>query len=50
LGPLVVLVLVGHVLGGLAFRRLAPERFFVAALALVIVTGLASLLAGLGVI
>ena len=45
--PLLGLVLSGHVLGALAFRRLDPERFFGAALALVLCTGAASLVAGL---
>ncbi|MET0973920.1 MAG: sulfite exporter TauE/SafE family protein [Thermoleophilaceae bacterium] len=45
--PLLGLVLSGHVLGALAFRRLDPERFFGIALALVLCTGAASLVAGL---
>ncbi|HYN51558.1 MAG TPA: sulfite exporter TauE/SafE family protein [Thermoleophilaceae bacterium] len=45
--PLLVLVLAGHVLGALAFRRLDRERFFTAVLVLVAATGLASIVAGL---
>jgi hypothetical protein len=45
--PLLGLVLAGHVLGALAFRRLDAERFFGIALALVLCTGAASLVAGL---
>jgi hypothetical protein len=45
--PLLGLVLAGHVLGALAFRRLDPGRFFGIALALVLCTGAASLVAGL---
>jgi uncharacterized protein len=48
--PLLGLVLAGHVLGTLAFRRLDHERFFVIALALVLCTGAASLAAGLGLV
>jgi uncharacterized membrane protein YfcA len=45
--PLLGLVLAGHVLGTHAFRRLNPERFRAAVLGLVLVAGLASLVAGL---
>jgi uncharacterized protein len=45
--PLLGLVLVGHVLGALAFRRFDRERFFVAVLVLVAATGMASVAAGL---
>ena len=45
--PLLALVLVGHVLSALAFRRLDRERFFTAVLVLVAATGLASIVAGL---
>jgi uncharacterized membrane protein YfcA len=45
--PLLGVVLVGYTLGTLAFRRLGSERFFGIALALVICTGAASLVAGL---
>jgi uncharacterized membrane protein YfcA len=45
--PLLGVVLVGYALGTLAFRRLGGERFFAIALALVICTGAASLVAGL---
>ena len=45
--PLLGLVLVGHALGGAAFRRLDRERFFTAVLVLVVATGLASIAAGL---
>jgi uncharacterized protein len=48
--PLLGLVLAGHVLGALAFRRLDHERFFVIALVLVLCTGAASLAAGLGLV
>jgi uncharacterized membrane protein YfcA len=48
--PLLGLVLAGHVLGTLAFRRLDHERFFVIALVVVLCTGAASLAAGVGVI
>ena len=41
------LVLVGHVLGTVAFRRLDHERFYRVVLALVLVTGAASVVAGL---
>jgi uncharacterized protein len=45
--PLLGVVVVGYALGTLAFRRLDSERFFGVALALVICTGAASLVAGL---
>lgn len=45
--PLLGMVVVGYVLGTLAFRRLESERFFGIALALVLCTGAASLVAGL---
>ena len=45
--PLLGVVVVGYALGTLAFRRLDSERFFGIALALVICTGAASLVAGL---
>jgi uncharacterized membrane protein YfcA len=45
--PLLGVVLVGYALGTLTFRRLGGERFFGIALALVICTGAASLVAGL---
>ena len=45
--PLLALVLLGHALGGVAFRRLDRERFFVVVLLLVVVTGAASVVAGL---
>ena len=48
--PLLGLVLVGYALGALAFRRLPSERFSTAVLALVLVTGVASVLAGVGVL
>ena len=41
------LVLVGHVLGAFAFRRLDHERFYRVVLVLVLVTGAASVVAGL---
>jgi uncharacterized membrane protein YfcA len=44
---LLALVLVGHVLGAFAFRRLDHERFYRVVLALVLVTGAASVVAGL---
>lgn len=46
--PLLVLVAVGYLLGALAFRRLDSERFFTLALALVLCTGMASVVAGVG--
>lgn len=48
--PLLGLVVIGHALGALAFRRLDRERFFVFVLVLVIGTGVASLAAGLGAV
>ena len=45
--PLLAVVLVGHLLGTLAFRRLDRERFFTVVLVLVVATGLASIAAGL---
>lgn len=48
LPPLLLLVAVGYALGALAFRRLDRERFFTLALALVLCTGAASVVAGLG--
>ncbi len=45
--PLLGLVVAGYALGALAFRRLDRERFYVLALALVAVTGAASVAAGL---
>ena len=47
LPPLLLLVALGYALGALAFRRLDRERFFTLALALVLCTGAASLVAGL---
>jgi len=50
LGELLVLlglVLAGHVLGTVAFRRLDHERFYKVVLVLVLVTGAASVVAGL---
>jgi uncharacterized protein len=44
---LLALVVAGYVLGAVAFRRLDRERFFTLVLALVAVTGVASVLAGL---
>jgi hypothetical protein len=41
------LVVAGHVLGALAFRRLDRERFFTFVLLLVAATGVASVAAGL---
>lgn len=46
LAPLLVLVLVGHLLGALAFRRLDARAFSRIALALVAVAGAASVVAG----
>jgi uncharacterized protein len=48
--PLLGLVLVGHLVGTAAFRRIDPQRFFVIALVLVMCTGAASLAAGLGLV
>jgi uncharacterized protein len=45
--PLLGVVVVGYALGTLAFRRLGSERFFAIALALVMGSGAASLVAGL---
>ena len=45
--PLLGVVVVGYALGTLAFRRLGSERFFAIALALVLCSGVASLVAGL---
>lgn len=44
--PFLGLVVVGHVLGASVFRRLAGWRFSIVALGLVLVTGTASLVAG----
>jgi len=44
---LLVLVVVGHLFGAFAFRRIDRERFFVVVLVLVVATGLASIAAGL---
>jgi uncharacterized protein len=46
-GPLLALVVGGYALGALAFRRLDAERFFGFVLGLVVVTGIASVVAGL---
>ena len=46
---LLVLVVAGYFLGALAFKHAEHERFFVLALGLVVLTGLASVLAGFGV-
>lgn len=46
-GPLLGLVVVGHLLGAYAFRRIERERFFVVVLVLVAATGLASIAAGI---
>jgi uncharacterized membrane protein YfcA len=45
--PLLGLVVVGHAMGALAFRRLNRDRFFTVVLALVAGTGVASIVAGL---
>jgi uncharacterized membrane protein YfcA len=45
--PLLGLVLLGHYLGAAVFRRLDSERFSLAVLGLVVIAGLASLVAGL---
>jgi uncharacterized membrane protein YfcA len=45
--PLLGLVVVGHLTGASAFRRLDPSRFRLMVLILVIVAGAASLAAGL---
>jgi uncharacterized membrane protein YfcA len=47
MGPLLALVVAGYALGATAFRQLGSERFFGIALGLVVLTGLASVLAGL---
>ena len=47
LGPLLACVLVGYVLGAVAFRRLDAERFSTVVLSVVICTGVASVAAGL---
>jgi uncharacterized protein len=47
LAPLLALVLIGYALGALAFRRLDQDRFATVVIALVICTGIASVLAGL---
>ena len=44
---LLALVVAGHVLGAFAFRRLDHERFYRLVLVLVLVTGAASVVAGL---
>ena len=44
--PLLGLVIAGYALGAVAFRRLDRERFYTLVLALVAVTGLASVAAG----
>jgi uncharacterized protein len=46
-GPLLALVVAGYAIGAVAFRRLDAERFFGLVLALVVVTGAASVAAGL---
>lgn len=46
LAGLLVLVLAGHLLGAFAFSRIDHERFFRIALGLVLVTGVASVVAG----
>jgi uncharacterized membrane protein YfcA len=45
--PLLALVIVGHLIGAQAFKRIDPERFRLVVLGLVVATGLASLVAGL---
>jgi uncharacterized protein len=47
MGPLLALVVAGYALGAAAFRRLDAERFFGVVLGLVVVTGCASVVAGL---
>ena len=47
LAPLLGLVVFGYALGALAFRRLDQRRFATVVIALVICTGVASVLAGL---
>ena len=44
---LLALVVAGYALGALAFRRLDRERFFNVVLVLVVLTGAASVVAGL---
>jgi uncharacterized membrane protein YfcA len=46
LAALLALVVAGHLVGARAFRRLDPERFSVAVLGLVLLTGVASVVAG----
>ena len=46
LAALLALVVAGHLVGARAFKRLDPERFSLAVLALVVLTGLASVVAG----
>ena len=46
-GPLLACVLMGYVVGAVAFRRLDAERFSTVVLSLVICTGVASVAAGL---
>jgi hypothetical protein len=48
--PLLGLLLVGYALGAFAFRRLPPDRFSTAVLALVLAAGVGSVMAGLGVL
>jgi uncharacterized membrane protein YfcA len=45
--PLLALIVVGHLVGARAFRRLDQRRFYLAVLALVAISGAASLVAGL---
>jgi uncharacterized protein len=47
LGPLLACVLAGYALGAVAFRRLNAERFSTVVIALVICTGVASIVTGL---
>jgi uncharacterized protein len=47
LGPLLACVLAGYALGAVAFRRLNAERFSTVVMALVICTGVASIVTGL---
>jgi uncharacterized protein len=47
LAPLLGLVLIGHALGTFAFRRINQDRFAMVVIALVICTGVASVVAGL---
>ena len=46
LAALLALVVAGHLVGARAFKRLDPERFSLAVLALVVLTGLGSVVAG----